>query len=325
MEKYDMSKSDCEDISFLINTSKAIKDIYKKLINLEKENGKDSEVYNSCLKELKNLLEVEENIYKRLDNVTKEKYISYLKYLNEYRVTNKSYEILFDNNINLEILRILLKLDKNRNYIDFINDAGLDRYDNGLQFLLSKLIEDNKKIFYQLHLDNLRCFLAILDKENLRNIDSESINIIYRISFLFSEIEEELIQNKFKINDEPYLLTKMFIDIYNQDENLLNSIRYIIFSNHLNMSLDNIKNYYNYDLKNDNIRRKIIVQSYYIRSLIILLDEETVNELKNLFSYGIGNQLSLNHISQVLKLFGDCFNHQKEDVEIPKIVSLRRF
>lgn len=323
MEKYDMSKSDCEDISFLINTSKAIKDIYNKLINLEKENAKDSEVYNSCLKELKNLLEIEENICNRLDNATKEKYISYLKNLNEYRVTNKSYEILFDNNINLEILRILLKLDKNRNYIDFINDAGLDRYDNGFQFLISKLIEDNKKIFYQLHLDNLRCFLAILDKENSRNIDSESINIIYRISFLFSEIEEELIQNKFKINDEPYLLTKMFIDIYNQDENLLNSIRYIIFSNHLNMSLDNIKNYYNYDLKNDNIRRKIIVQSYYIRSLIILLEEETVNELKNLFSYGIGNQLSLNHISQVLKLFGDCFNHQKEDVEIPKIVSLR--
>lgn len=56
MEKYDMSKSDCEDISFLINTSKAIKDIYNKLINLEKENAKDSEVYNSCLKELKNLL-----------------------------------------------------------------------------------------------------------------------------------------------------------------------------------------------------------------------------------------------------------------------------
>ena len=56
MEKYDMSKSDCEDISFLINTSKAIKDIYNKLINLEKENAKDSEVYNSCLKELKSLL-----------------------------------------------------------------------------------------------------------------------------------------------------------------------------------------------------------------------------------------------------------------------------
>ena len=131
MEKYDMSKSDCEDISFLINTSKAIKDIYNKLINLEKENAKDSEVYNSCLKELKSLLEVEENIYKRLDNSTKEKYISYLKNLNEYRVTNKSYEILFDNNINLEILRILLKLDKNKNYIDFINDVGLDKYDSG--------------------------------------------------------------------------------------------------------------------------------------------------------------------------------------------------
>lgn len=323
MEKYDMSKSDCEYISFLINTSKAIKDIYNKLINLEKENAKDSEVYNSCLKELKSLLEVEENIYKRLDNSTKEKYISYLKNLNEYRVTNKSYEILFDNNINLEILRILLKLDKNKNYIDFINDAGLDRYDDGFQFLISKLIEDNKKIFYQLYLDNLRCFLAILDKENHNTIDSEYVNIIYRISFLFSEIEEELIQNKFKINEQPYLLTKMFIDMYNKNENLLNSIRYIISLKHLNMSLDNIGNYYNYDLKNDTIRSKIIVQSHYIRSLIILLDKETVNELKELPFFDKYNLLDLRHDSQVLELFGDCFNHQKEDVEIPKIVSLR--
>lgn len=325
MEKYDMSKSDCEDISFLINTSKAIKDIYNKLINLEKENAKDYEVYNSCLKELKSLLEIEENIYKKLDNSTKEKYISYLKNLNEYRVTNKSYEILFDNNINLEILRVLLKLDKNKNYIDFINDVGLDKYDNGFQFLISKLIEDNKKIFYQLYLDNLRCFLVILDKENHNTIDSEYVNIIYRISFLFSEIEDELIQNKFKINNEPYLLAKMFIDMYNQDEKLLNSIRYIIFSNHLNMSLDNIRNYYNYDLKNYNIRNKIIIQSNYMRSLIILLDEETVKEVRDLFFYGTYNILGLSRINQVLELFGDCFNHQKEDVEIPKIVSLKRF
>lgn len=325
MEKYDMSKSDCEDISFLINTSKAIKDIYNKLINLEKENAKDSEVYNSCLKELKNLLEIEENICNRLDNATKEKYISYLKNLNEYRVTNKSYEILFDNNINLEILRVLLKLDKNKNYIDFINDAGLDRYDDGFQFLISKLIEDNKKIFYQLYLDNLRCFLAILDKESHSTIDPEFINIIYRISFLFSEIEDELVQSKFIINKKPYLLTKMFIDMYGQDEKLLNSIRYIIFSNHLNMSLDNIRNYYNYDLKNYNIRNKIIIQSNYMRSLIILLDEETVKEVRDLFFYGTYNILGLSRISQVLELFGDCFNHQKEDVEIPKIVSLKRF
>lgn len=325
MEKYDMSKSDCEDISFLINTSKAIKDIYNKLINLEKENAKDSEVYNSCLKELKSLLEIEENIYKKLDNSTKEKYISYLKNLNEYRVTNKSYEILFDNNINLEILRVLLKLDKNKNYIDFINDVGLDKYDNGFQFLISKLIEDNKKIFYQLYLDNLRCFLAILDKENHNTIDSEYVNIIYRISFLFSEIEDELIQNKFKINNEPYLLAKMFIDMYNQDEKLLNSIRYIIFSNHFKLSFYNIQKYYDYDLKNNDVRSKIIIQSYYIRSLIIVSDEETVNEVKELFFYGTYDLLDLRHDSQVLELFGDCFNHQKEDVEIPKIVSLKRF
>ena len=91
------------------------------------------------------------------------------------------------------------------------------------------------------------------------------------------------------------------------------------------MSFYNIQKYYDYDLKNNDVRSKIIIQSYYIRSLIIVSDEETVNEVKELFFYGTYDLLDLRHDSQVLELFGDCFNHQKEDVEIPKIVSLKRF
>ena len=113
--------------------------------------------------------------------------------------------------------------------------------------------------------------------------------------------------------------------MYNQDKKLLNSIRYIIFSNHFKLSFYNIQKYYDYDLKNNDVRSKIIIQSYYIRSLIIVSDEETVNEVKELFFYGTYDLLDLRHDSQVLELFGDCFNHQKEDVEIPKIVSLKRF
>ena len=325
MEKYILQKQDYEDSSFLINISKSIEDIYNELNKAENKFGNASNEYKNVLTRLKSLLNLENNIYNRFKNnfYKCEAVINYLTNLNEYKIAKNSYDLLFDETYNLEIARIIIKLNNymietSHNFVlhsNFNNEAIKDRISIASDYTL--------KIFSALQLDNLRCFLAIIKKEKLNEL---STYMKYKISYLFPQIEEEFLNNNFEVNNNPYVLSQLVTDLFSQNKTLLNNIRLSEFMEIFNEQINSIIQINNFDLKKLKIKNNLLLRIYFLRAVLIFIDKDTVEGIHNsIKSYIMGQFNDIDNVKNSLNFINECFEHQKEDVEVPKVLTLKKF
>lgn len=326
MEKYILQKQDYEDISFLINVSKALGEIYKELYEIENKLGKNSKEYQECLKRLNSFIDIENNIYNGIKN-SFNKCLVIIEYLEESmknKIDVDKYSIIFDNVYSNELLRIIIKLKKNMFESEEKIVSLIEFPDENVKQPIVKAFAYSSRIFSVAKLDTLKCFLAILKKDNLNEFYTE---MKYKISYLFPEIEEEFLNNGFEVDNNPYISAQLFTDFLSTDKTLLKNIRLTEFSDNLNEQIDEFVKYVNSDLENSKIKNNLILRTYFLRSLIIFIDCDIIEKIKENFQKEIISKCDnsyLVHMKRSLNILGDCFNHQKEDIEVPKLLTLKK-
>ena len=326
MEKYILKKEDYEDISFLINVSKALGEIYKELYEIENKLGKNSKEYQECLKRLNSFIDIENNIYNGIKN-NFNKCLVIIEYL-EQSLKNKidvdKYSIIFDNVYSNELLRIIIRLKKFMFESEEKIVSLIEFPDENVKQPIVKAFAYSSRIFSVAKIDTLKCFLAILKKDNLNEFYTE---MKYKISYLFPEIEEEFLNNGFEVDNNPYISAQLFTDFLSTDKTLLENVRLTEFSDNLNEQIDEFVKYVNSDLENSKTKNNLILRTYFLRSLIIFVDSDIIEKIKENFQKEIISKCDnsyLVHMKRSLNILSDCFNHQKEDIEVPKLLTLKK-
>ena len=311
---------------FLINVSKALGEIYKELYEIENKLGKNSKEYQECLKRLNPFIDIENNIYNGIKN-SFNKCLVIIEYLEE-SIKNKidvdKYSIIFDNVYSNELLRIIIRLKKFMFESEEKIVSSIEFPDENVKQPIVKAIAYSSRIFSVAKLDTLKCFLAILKKDNLNEF---YIEMKYKISYLFPEIEEEFLNNGFEVDNNPYISAQLFTDFLSTDKTLLENVRLTEFSDNLNEQIDEFVKYVNSDLENSKIKNNLILRTYFLRSLIIFIDCDIIEKIKEKFQKEIISKCDnsyLVHMKESLNILGDCFNHQKEDIEVPKLLTLKK-
>lgn len=326
MEKYILQKQDYEDISFLINVSKALGEIYKELYEIENKLGKNSKEYQECLKRLNSFIDIENNIYNGIKN-SFNKCLVIIEYLEESmknKIDVDKYSIIFDNVYSNELLRIIIRLKKVMFESEEKIVSLIEFPDENVKQPIVKAFAYSSRIFSVAKLDTLKCFLAILKKDNLNEFYTE---MKYKISYLCPEIEEEFLNNGFEVDNNPYISAQLFTDFLSTDKTLLENVRLTEFSDNLNEQIDEFVKYVNSDLENSKIKNNLILRTYFLRSLIIFIDCDIIEKIKENFQKEIISKCDnsyLVHMKRSLNILGDCFNHQKEDIEVPKLLTLKK-
>ena len=326
MEKYILQKQDYEDISFLINVSKALGEIYKELYEIENKLGKNSKEYQECLKRLNSFIDIENNIYNGIKN-SFNKCLVIIEYLEESmknKIDVDKYSIIFDNVYSNELLRIIIRLKKFMFESEEKIVSLIEFPDENVKQPIVKAFAYSSRIFSVAKIDTLKCFLAILKKDNLNEFYTE---MKYKISYLCPEIEEEFLNNGFEVDNNPYISAQLFTDFLSTDKTLLENVRLTEFSDNLNEQIDEFVKYVNSDLENSKIKNNLILRTYFLRSLIIFIDCDIIEKIKENFQKEIISKCDnsyLVHMKESLNILGDCFNHQKEDIEVPKLLTLKK-
>ena len=318
----DLPTEDYQDINFLLNIAKQIKEIYVKLEDLEINNKKYNLEYNNLINELKNTIDIENKIYDRLkkDPNKIKKLVNYLRSLRDYVEIKNETDYIFKENYNLELIRIIQRLT-----IFLPKNADSKLFES-----MPEDIQKNLKmaLFYANNLekvmfdDNFKCFLVILDKE----FNQLAIKEKYKISYLFSTFEEEYLNNSFVINKNPYVLSQIFTDLFSSTNDALSYNRIKVLEQLINEQMYKFFKYNDFELNDPKVRDDLIIQSTYIRSMIIFIDKEVIEKMQEEMEKFIDiNSDNLIYYSKSIGLFRKIYTSKNKDEEIPRILTFKKF
>lgn len=221
MEKYVLSNEEKQDIVDLLSLDAKIYYLTQKLAKLETKFKKNSKKYSFILEKVQVLLVMEETLYKKIgtDPAKISEIISFLGAPSELTNFGTILNAVFleNNCYKMSACRIVNNLVK----IDLINNA--------------ELINKNIKSFFKnpntflpvsiptnllMHIDlatkydivNSILYFNNQDAANTNN-QKEYIHLTkfkYRLAFLFSDIERDLLSNNFEVGDDLYLTAETY-------------------------------------------------------------------------------------------------------------------
>ena len=311
MQENILNTSDYEIINGLINLSKSIRKIYKKLRNIECKKGKDNDDYNYYLNFLKMVLDYEKTIYDKISLKSKKEYIKYLENTTNCRSFNDISDILFGNHYNLPVFRVISILKRNSNLSEFSFVQNLDVLNDKTKADFLKLIAYSKSRMSKLQTDNIRSFLNVLNgTENKKLITY----IKYKVSYLVQDIEEEFINNGFNIEELPSVIPTNYYKS-RTDINVMEQIQFQNFKQQFIKQLDYILNYSDFSLRSEYKRNDIILRICYLKGMLLLLDEKLVYEINTIFdeyTNSAKKEKEYKHCKQLLCFLENYFNFQKE-------------
>lgn len=318
MEK--LEKEDYQDIIFLINIAKQIKKIYIKLEELEINNNKDSLEYNNLISELKRSIDIENKIYDRLKKEPNKIkiLIEHLKSLQGYVEINNEVDYLYNDNYNHELIRIFRRL---RILLPADNSQILDSMPEDVQKILKTALFYSNNLDKVMFDDNFKCFLVILDDE----FHHLAIKEKYKISYLFSNFEEEYLNNNFVIDKTPYVLSQIFTDLFSTNNEALIYNRINAIEQLLKEQMSEIFKYNDFELNDPKARNNLIIRLTYIRSMIIFIDKQIVEKIKQEIEKFIYiNSSNLIYRDKTISLVRKMYTNKNKDEEIPRILTFKK-
>lgn len=201
-----------DDLEKLITLSEKILKLYNELYTLEIDNKKDSKDYKTKLSYLYLLIEMEDEIYPKLDNSSIEYYINIIKETNSNINLSDLSVIINDKNETLLLKRILNRLrleTRERLITTFQNEYDIYTANS---FLLNQLVYEDilNSFLFEIELS----FKEIKKEEYLNALKM----IKYIVSFLNKHIENKLASN-FDISNILIFNSNVFKDIYDIEDN----------------------------------------------------------------------------------------------------------
>jgi len=318
------------DINKLYNISKLILNMYKKLIDLEKNNLKNSKDYILLLSNLKLILKREEEIYKELGNniiVIAEILLKYFK--NELFTTNSIIQNIRENKEEKMIFsKIIIKLNEE---INKINCSEMLFEEDDIEEI-EKIKKAENWFNYMEKLENtaeqdiLKTIIKILNEyinsNHYDNIKDKLIKFKYLLSYSFHFLEKDLIEHNFEIESNLYWNANLIIDIYQGNikelETVYKSFAESLMEREGNNLIDLI---FEENLDEDDYVNGIISEII-IRACLLFID----NKSKEIFKEYLLKEVKRTEIENVIveSMIYNSFNYFENDKELAQILSFKK-
>ena len=289
-----MNKKNNSDLVSLINLTETINKIYKKLRYFELNYEKNTHEYKKNLRNLKLLLEIEEEKYDALSNDECKLFINYLS----SSVLSEKDKFFFENlflgdNSHLEVKRIIFHLT-NKIYLDPKSDVLEIKIDSKYknQFNLKdidKMREDacnQMNIYNELthffHKENFSSLLYFLSKyindARYSNYYEELVKIKYELLFVMSFMDSGLIDNKYDVLNSSIFNSKVLasaIGISNEEYTFRKNE---YFNGMIDYTMDSILEMDDSKFEVQKNCLTVLIKTIYMESCFSFFDEEYISE-----------------------------------------------
>ena len=337
MNLNNFTKKELTIIENFLKSSQNIKNIYDKLEQLDINNLKKKEEYIALINKLKKEIIKENNRYKNA-NLTTEQKAKIIELLATSPNSSKKENIDIiinqqDNDlITRRVFNILINQTiPNINYtkkqmptelLELLNSQGLPIKDN----YSFKEINDYTKIELAISKDINLTFLSILQENlNLWKYSQYKNNLLksfYSTLFINKDIEEQLINNNFKIENNLYISSKLINDLLKSNSTIYNIITSMLVEPQLDLHITNLLKIKDSEYNYPSINIYSILTECYIRSLLTFLTKEKIQYLKKQFHHLITNQNYQKDNRNSQETIINCFNNIKHDKSKKRIISL---
>lgn len=233
-----LNSQDKELLHKLSEISKKILKIYNNLYYLEINNQKNSLEYEQNLEYLDICLELEQELYKK---VNKEKIYDYIKHTDDTNLfeTFSDYDTLLNDFCDLYFLkRVYNKLNNLalENLVELYQNSDIEKNDYpsfDVSIFITNQIHDD--------IENLLIYLTTnLSKEN-KVYEQELIKIKYMISYFNPRIENN-IKNSFENQNQVILLSKAISDTFDIDDKNYNKLLLSYFLKYIKIHINGLIN-----------------------------------------------------------------------------------
>ncbi len=328
MERYKLGKNDFDQINDLINVTMIVSRLYDDLCNLEIEGKKDTEQYSKFFNCLDVALNTEKNQYDKC-NLTFPKTVSIINYLlfEKFRsraqndieyVVNLDYKEKVLKRILNMLVSIIAPTKSNIKEILTTTDSKLNAFYSAIE--IDKALEK----------DILNNYIYILSekslKENSLSIKKNLIVSKYLVAFINQDIERNLISSNFESLDTMYISAKFLSDYIKIEKDKYDEIKKSYGMKLVEYQILRLLNIGDIDY-DDVIKSSSILSQCMIRSIFLLLDEESLENLNYDFNKLIESKEYWNRHSKDemgRQLVVNCFRSIKKDRSKVKIISLRK-
>jgi len=340
MNLNNFTKEELTIIESFIKSSHNIKNIYEKLEQLDINNLKNSQEYIYLINKLKQEINVENNKYKNA-NLTTEQKTKIIELLasnpNSSRKDNidtiinqQDNDLITRRVFNILINQTVTNIDYTKNNIptellEFINAYNIPINDNKI----NKEINNYTQIQLAISNDINLVFLSILqDNLNLWKYSQYKNNLLksfYSTLFINKNIEEQLINNNFNIDNNVYISSKLINDLLKSNSTIYNIISSILVEPQLDSHISNLLKIKDTEYNYPSINIYSILTECYIRSLLTFLTNERVQYLKKKFHYLTVNPTYSKDNRNSQEIIINCFKNIKQDKSKKRIISLNLY
>lgn len=331
--EYNMLNKDINDnINILLAVTSSINDTYAKLKELEIKGQKESKEYKRLIECLKSSLELEKSIYDRFPND-----LDTLVNIIREVTKNKDFFINFDlkenidaiiNNYNLITRRIYLRL---LNKMLDIKDADFIIGTNNPDILKNQSARNILILHSLIIKDYINTILVILNEylydEKYKNINNLLLNVKYSLAFLYDNVENDLLENNFNINNDLYWEATAMGDFYHLDREKLKEIQKGTVHGIYYEKIDNIIKTILNDKSCDKEIFIYAISEILIRACLLFYDDKTVECLKSnkikLANNTKANEHNLKLLNDAQKRVDNVYSFYDQDKELIKVISLK--
>jgi len=333
MKSYYLSGEDITKINRLISTANSIDLIYNKLYELEINNQKDTDEYKKQLSFLNIAIDLENRLYNKL-NFDEDKTSATIKYLVKFEF-HKDYiaeeECLLNQDYkNINILRITRKL---LNKLESTEKGFKEIYlDNDEEFIGNSLIfvQKQTKILKEISKDIYNSYLLFLkeyinDKNNSL-YKNDFIKSKYIFSFIYENIEDQMLKNNYEISDDLYLSSRFLSDIFGVSLDMYNYMKDNYSQKVLEPYISDFIKIRDLDYNNKRNYICAIFNCCYIRACLLNMSDEAINDANYEFHELIESEEYIKNYSNEKiseNLIIECFKKVKTDRQKAKKLSFR--
>ena len=331
MEKISLDKNDIELINKIIKVTTTINNIYNQLFNLENHNKENNDQYRKAINNLKIASLVEDDLYERL-NLNYEKIIA----IDEYLFSDFNEELLDDleNIANQNYNNRILHRIKNILFNKFLTDYKTINPNEVIKQMEDCNYKNPSKVFDYINnsivdkiikKDILNAYLVFLqeyiNKDNQLHknqvFKTYLLNSKYNVIFINKDIEKEMIDSNFNIDEFIYIGSKFIADVLESSINMYEATKNNLAEEICMTQFANLLKIEDQDYKNIQNEITSIISTSLIRAALLLMDDTNITNVNYNFLELIESEEDLeekinNTISQ--QIIENCFKKNKNDI-----------
>ena len=335
-----LTQEDYENLKKLFFIVKKIKWAYDNLAILVANKQKDTEEFTDWVGYLNKLLDLEKQIYYVIGNDAKKIYnmLDYILGSDTYNITDvltyineKEEEAMLKNRVAAYFDHLLLTMpfpddEEEEDEIEIEKESeevDIEADDLETEFFYQSSVDlmMEQDIIHTI-LEILKNYLTNPYYENIKN---DLIKFKYKLSFAFSFVEKEFLENDFNINDTLFWQTKMYTDTEGKNGNkTLNKCKNTYADDLLREQCNDLLKMFSASIDDKREYTKLVIIEILVRTGLIFASQKIIDNFIVSIKSGIDYLEENNiHNEKVKNIIYSSLSHIEEDKTLPNILSFR--